>query len=232
VTLRDSVEQDGFCLVPRILEGTTVSRLIAAVEVANVARSTRKDATYGARNILEVPDVADVARSVAISSLVAGLIGTDAKPVRGIFFDKTAGANWPVAWHQDLTLALAERHDVDGWGSWSTKAGVAHVQPPVQILASMVTLRLHLDDCDADNGPLKVLPGTHKLGRIRPDQIQSQRSERAEEICLVPAGSALAMKPLLLHASSAARIPRHRRVIHIEFAPTDLLPAPLRWAFA
>ena len=230
MTLRGSVEQDGFCLVPGILDGTAISRLIAAMDHADVARSTRKDATYGARNILDVPEVTSLARSLEISSLIAELIGANAKPVRGIFFDKTAEANWPVAWHQDLTLALAERRDVDGWSGWSTKAGVAHVQPPVPILERMVTLRLHLDDCDAGNGPLKVLSGTHKLGRLRPEQIQSLRSERPEETCVAPAGSALAMKPLLLHASSAARIPHHRRVVHIEFAPADLLPQPLRWA--
>lgn len=170
-----------------------------------------------------------IANTLAIRSLVTELIGPKVRPVRGIFFDKTPDANWPVAWHQDLTLALAERHEVDGWTGWSIKAGVVHVQPPPQVLERMVTLRIHLDDCDANNGALKVLPGTHKLGRIPATKIQELRSMINEQVCVAPVGSALAMKPLLLHASSAAAKPRHRRVVHVEFAPADLLPSPLRW---
>lgn len=224
-----TVEQNGFDVFSNILDAADIATLIDAMERSDVARSTRGDATYGARNILDVPEVADIANSTKVLSPVADLIGPDARPVRGIFFDKTQGANWPVAWHQDLTLALAAKHEVDGWDNWSTKAGVAHVQPPYQILVHMITLRLHLDDCDADNGPLKVLPGTHRLGRIAAPKIQELRGAIPVQVCVAEKGSALAMKPLLLHASSAAASPRRRRVVHIEFAPKHLLPAPLRW---
>ncbi len=107
--------------------------------------------------------------------------GADCRLVRGLFFDKTPGANWPVAWHQDLTLAVAERREIAGWSNWSVKAGVPHVQPPVDILERMVTLRLQLDDCGADNGPLRVLPGSHCLGRIgrRPPRGFARRNPRA-----------------------------------------------------
>jgi ectoine hydroxylase-related dioxygenase (phytanoyl-CoA dioxygenase family) len=229
-TFAETVAQSGFAICPNIISAADVDALIVAVSQADFARSARGDDVYGARNILADPQIGALAHSAPLLSLVQTIIGPDCHPVRGIFFDKTPGANWPVAWHQDLTLAVAGRHDVPGWTNWSIKAGVHHVQPPPDILERMVTLRIQLDDSDAGNGPLRVLPGTHRLGRIKADRLKTLKSEIAEATCLAPAGSALVFKPLLLHASSAAKVPRHRRVIHLEYAPDDLLPPDMRWA--
>lgn len=223
------IERDGFAVVPDVIDDAQVAALIAVVEAADFARSMRGGEVYGARNILEVREIATLARNPNLTALVAGFIGPSAHVVRGIFFDKTPGANWPVAWHQDLSLAVAERREVEGWTNWSLKAGVHHVQPPADILERMLTLRIQLDDCGADNGPLRVLPGTHRLGRIKADRIATLRGEIAETACAASADSALAFKPLLLHASSPAKAPHHRRVIHLEYAPADLLPPVLRW---
>ena len=223
------VAENGFAVVPNVISPSLVTALIGVVETADFARSMRGDDVFGARNILDVPEIAALAAEPALTELVKTIIGPDTRTVRGTFFDKTPGANWPVAWHQDLTLAVAKRVEFDGWTNWSIKAGVHHVQPPADILERMVTLRIQLDDSDADNGPLRVRPGTHRLGRIKADRLKPLRNEIAEQSCLAPAGSALAFKPLLLHASSAAKAPRHRRVIHLEYAPRDLLPHPLRW---
>ena len=89
---------------------------------------------------------------------------------------------------------------------------------------------LHLDDCDESNGPLRVIPGSHGQGILSSEQIARHRQETAEVVCTVPAGGALVMAPLLLHASSRARSPSHRRVLHLEFAPLGLLPEGLAWA--
>lgn len=163
--------------------------------------------------------------------MIDPVVGAGARAVRGIFFDKTPGANWPVPWHQDLSLAVAEKRDVDGWTAWSVKSGVHHVQPPAPILERMLTVRLHLDDCGADSGPLRVRPGTHAMGRLTREAIETTRDTIAEQTCCVKKGDALLMRPLLLHASSAATNPSHRRVIHLEYAPPDLLPLGLDWAF-
>jgi len=127
---------------------------------------------------------------------------------------------------------VAERHDLKRWGPWSIKAGVAHVEPPARLLAAMLTIRLHLDDCHAANGPLRVQAGSHTAGRLTRDRIKGIRETAAEQIVIAPLGSALLMRPLLLHASSPAKRPDHRRVVHLEFAPDDLLPLPLTWAAA
>lgn len=224
-----AIEDDGFALFTGVLAGAAIADLISAVTDANFSRSERGGDVYGARNILEVEEIGALASSTEIRSLAESMIGADCHVVRGIYFDKTPGANWPVAWHQDLTLAVAERSETAGWRNWSVKAGVHHVQPPVEILERMVTLRIQLDDCGADNGPLRVLPGTHRLGRMSADRIRELRGASGEETCIAPAGSVLAMKPLILHASSAAKLPSHRRVIHLEYTPRDLLPPELQW---
>lgn len=142
--------------------------------------------------------------------------------MRGILFDKTPDANWKVAWHQDLSIAVRAKHDALGYGPWSVKAGIPHVQPPVNVLRSMLTVRLHLDECDERNGPLQVLPGSHVDGVLAPAEIETWRQRIKPVACLVPAGGALLMRPLILHASSPAKRPTHRRVIHIEYAAAEL----------
>lgn len=184
---------------------------------------------YALRNLLEdVPEVTALADSTAVRALVAPTLGPGCFPVRGILFDKTPEANWNVVWHQDLSIAVRERRDVEGFGPWSEKAGVVHVQPPASVLERMLTVRLHLDDCDEINGPLLVLPGSHRGGRLTAPEIQERRAQTAGVPCPVPGGGALLMRPLLLHASSASQSPRHRRVIHLEYA-AEALPGGLRW---
>jgi len=150
-------------------------------------------------------------------------------PARALFFDKNPSANWKVAWHQDLSIAVAERHEVAGFTGWSLKEGVWHVQPPAEVLERMITLRLHLDDCGPDSGPLKVISGSHREGRLSRERIEWWKTHGGVVECHVPAGGALLMRPLLLHSSSPARQPSHRRVLHVEFA-TEALPAGLQWA--
>ena len=152
--------------------------------------------------------------------------------VRGILFDKTPDENWPVAWHQDLSIAVAARVELGGYSGWSVKGSVPHVQAPVELLERMVTLRLHLDDVGVDNGRLRIAPGTHRKGRIASAEIAGQVAAcDGEVVFTAPAGDALLLKPLVLHGSARATsvAHRHRRVIHIEFAPTDGLAAGLEW---
>ncbi len=224
------VEHDGFALVPEVLGTDAVSPLIAAIGRAGEGTgSQRRGSVYALRNLLEdVPEVAELAESPAVRSLVAPVLGPGCFPVRGILVDKTPEANWNVVWHQDLSIAVRERKEADGFGSWSEKAGVVHVQPPARILERMLTVRLHLDDCDETNGPLLVLPRSHRDGRLTTPEIQQRRTVMPSVACPVPSGGALLMRPLLLHASSASQSPRHRRVIHLEYA-AEPLPAGLRW---
>jgi ectoine hydroxylase-related dioxygenase (phytanoyl-CoA dioxygenase family) len=136
--------------------------------------------------------------------------------VRGLLFDKTARQNWALGWHRDTSLALRARHDVPGFGPWTTKHGVTHAIAPRAILEQMISLRVHLDDVDDDNGPLRVKAGSHV------------REDGEERTCLAAAGDVLLFSPLLVHASSSAMRPGHRRVVQLECAHTEL-PPPLSW---
>jgi len=229
--MHQHLEQRGYVIVRRLVNPFLIMQLIQVLEATAQPRLARRGETYGIRNLLEVPEIRSLVRTEPVKALLENLLGANASAVRGMFFDKTASANWPVLWHQDLSLAVAEKHDIEGWTAWSVKNDVHHVQPPAYVLERMLTVRLHLDDCGEDNGPLKVLAGTHGLGRIARERIPALRNEIEETVCCMQAGDALIMRPLLLHASSPAAKPQHRRVIHLEFAPEGLLPIPLRCAF-
>ena len=145
----------------------------------------------------------------------------------GDFFDKVADANWNLRWHQDSVIAVRERIETAGYTAWADKVGVTQVRPPLQVLQQMLAVRIHLDDCTRDNGPLRVLCGSHHQRWDR-DQMAACRRQLREEICEVPSGGALVMRPLILHASGPAESPSHRRVVHIEYTHEEL-PGDLDW---
>lgn len=213
------VAAHGFALIPGVL---------GAAEQQDLLSLLGPVAGAGRRGLLAMPAVAALARSPRLLDLVRPHLLSEPFPVRAIYFDKSAEANWLVSWHQDLTLALRARAEVPGFGPWSTKEGIPHVQPPVELLQKMLTIRLHLDDANEANGALRVLPGSHGLGRLSADRIRELREEGSEHLCAVSAGDALLMRPLLLHASSRSASPRHRRVLHIEYAAFPL-PLELQW---
>jgi ectoine hydroxylase-related dioxygenase (phytanoyl-CoA dioxygenase family) len=127
-----------------------------------------------------------------------------------------------------MAIAVGERIDTPGFGPWSVKDGIVHVQPPCEILANMVAVRIHLDDCQVDNGALKVVPGSHLHGELSTEAINQWTESHKPVTCELLKGGVLAMRPLVLHSSTRAASPRHRRVLHIEYA-SDELPNGLRW---
>jgi ectoine hydroxylase-related dioxygenase (phytanoyl-CoA dioxygenase family) len=139
-----------------------------------------------------------------------------------IYFDKTPDTNWRVVWHQDLSIAVAQEVSAPGYGPWSEKDGVVHVHPPSSVLEQMLAVRVHLDDCDATNGPVRVLSGSHRSGRMTPAEIDKWKAGATPTECHARRGGVLAFRPLVLHASSPALSPKHRRVIHFEFAAAAL----------
>lgn len=150
-------------------------------------------------------------------------------PARILAFDKRHGANWGVGWHQDRTIAVADRRDVPGFAHWSTRAGVAHVEPPMELLARMRTVRLHLDDCDDDNGALETIPGSHRLGRLTEDAVDALVTDAASRSHPARRGDALVLVLPIVHRSKKAAVPRRRRVLHVDYGPVSL-PGGLCWA--
>jgi ectoine hydroxylase-related dioxygenase (phytanoyl-CoA dioxygenase family) len=228
--MAEQVDRDGFAVLDPAFDPAGIEHLSAAV--ADAARKDgirRRGQVLAMRNLLEsVPEVADLARSATMKAMVEAVLGPGSFAVRGILFDKTPETNWKVAWHQDLTIAVKRRVDVPGFGPWSEKAGVVSVQPPTSILEGMVTVRVNLDPCGADNGPVRVLPGSHRIGRLSAAEISRWRGDVPEVLTAAGRGGVLLMRPLLLHASSPAISPGQRRIIHIDFAAAQL-PGQLEW---
>lgn len=163
-----------------------------------------------------------------VGSIAAAALGPDGRPVRAVLFDKTAARNWALGWHQDRTIVVEERADVDGFGPWTVKAGLVQVEPPFPILERMVTLRVHLDPVDATNAPLRIVPGSHRLGRLPEAAIEHVVKDRGERLCLANRGDVWLYATPIVHGSHAADPPRRRRVLQVDYAAIDL-PAPLRW---
>jgi len=227
----EALARDGFAWVRGAVEEPLVAALRQAFEALPEGTGVRRrgGGVFAVRNALgAVPETGAVLRAAPIHAAIEALLGPDARPVKATLFDKTATANWNVGWHQDVTIAVHERREAPGFGAWSVKAGVPHVQPPAAVLEGMLAARLHLDPCGADNGPLRVLPGSHRSGRLTAAEQARWVAECDPVLCTAEAGDLLLLRPLLLHASTPARAPGHRRVLHVEYAAAAL-PDGLEW---
>lgn len=211
------IEEYGFAVVPICLSEQTVEHLCLHLG----------DTKHARRNLLQDPVVRELAASEAVRQTVAAVLGSECFSVRGILFNKTPDSNWKVVWHQDRTIAVRERRETPTFGPWSVKAGVPHVQPPVRVMERMLAIRLHLDESHESNGPLRLVPGSHAVGCLSGEALETWK-QRPSVVCTVPRGGAILMRPLMVHASSSSSKPEPRRVIHLEFA-ADELPNGLEW---
>jgi ectoine hydroxylase-related dioxygenase (phytanoyl-CoA dioxygenase family) len=221
----------GFAVVGNVLDASALADADAILRTVLESSDTgrRTGAAYGVRQLLEAaPALRDWVATKTIRELVEPIAGPSAQIVRAIYFDKTPDANWKVAWHQDLTIAVRELREVAGFTNWTMKGCVAHAQPPASILENILTVRIHLDQTDETNGALRVIAGSHRDGRLGPEAIEQWKAAGSAVLCRVPAGGTLLMRPLLLHASSPGTQPARRRVIHLEFS-TEKLPGGLEW---
>lgn len=209
----EPIQKQGFAIIPEILAPKDVDPLLDELSRSDLPRSRA-----GVRHAMRLPVVAAVARDSQLMEIAQQVLGEGAFPFRATLFDKSSTANWLVVWHQDTALPLLERREMPGWGPWSVKDGVTYAHAPASALSQVLALRVHLDDSTAENGPLRVLPGTHTLG-VLTDETLHELSTRIEAVdCLAPCGGVLAMSPLIVHASSKSQSEIPRRVLHIEYA--------------
>ena len=207
---------NGFAVLPGVFAVGEIENIAREVE-SNLIRRSRA----GARHLLAVHSMAALARDSRLMSIAAEALGGEPIPFGATLFDKSLATNWLVAWHQDTALPLRERRDAEGWGAWSIKGGITYAHAPTSALSQVIALRVHLDSSTVDNGPLRVLPGTHRLGVLTDEQIHVVASEKEPVTCTVDRGGVLVMRPLLVHASSKAATDAPRRVLHLEYASTS-----------
>jgi hypothetical protein len=163
-----------------------------------------------------------------VGAIAARALDGSPQPVRAVLFDKTASANWSLAWHQDRVVAVRERVDVDGFGPWSRKHGALHVAPPFEVLRAMITLRIHIDPVPATNAPLLIAPGSHQLGKIAEIDIPAAVARCGVATCLAEPGDVWVYATPILHASERATKPTRRRVLQVDYAIGEL-PGGLAW---
>lgn len=222
-----AIQEQGFGIINDSLAQQDVDDLLEELSQANLPRSRA-----GVRHAMKLATVATIAQGSRLLGIAQQILGSSAFPFRATLFDKSPTANWLVVWHQDTALPLQERCEVPGWGPWSMKDGVTYAHAPANALSQVLALRVHLDDSTVDNGPLRVLPGTHTLGVLTDGSLHDLSTRVPAVDCLMPRGRVLAMRPLIVHASSKSQSEAPRRVLHIEYANSMNVADGLKLAIA
>lgn len=225
--LHDRIAGDGFAIIPDVISADEIARFLGELGEKPLPRSRA-----GFRHAMRHETIAALSRRPSLVEIAKEILGAAAIPFRATLFDKSPTSNWLVVWHQDTALPIQRRRDVPGWGPWSVKDGITYAHAPAAPLERVIALRVHLDDSTAENGPLRVLPGTHAIGVLEDAAIHQLAADIAPVDCIVPLGGVIAMKPLIVHASSKSRSDQPRRVLHIEYAPSLDLQDGLTLAIA
>lgn len=204
------------------------SRVLTDAECERIALRVPSNGRPGSRCLLNEAWCAELAGTIRRHDELAVHVPRAHVAVQCTCFEKSVAGNWLVPMHQDLGIPVARRVAHPRLSGWSEKEGVLYVQPPAHFLRQLVAVRLHLDACGKADGPLKVVPGSHRLGRFSAAQVSLMRHGCGEIACPVPRGSTMVMRPLLLHASSKSCGEGRRRELHFLFGPRSL-PFGLHW---
>ncbi|MEO6524063.1 MAG: phytanoyl-CoA dioxygenase family protein [Mucilaginibacter sp.] len=228
--LLQDFDDKGFIIIEDVYTHQEIEQLLTAINSIPVNGSTfrKTNNLFAIRQFLnEVPVSRPLIFNDKLKGIIKQLLGDDFFATKAIYFDKPPQSNWFVAYHQDLTISVNKRVDINGYGPWTVKQNQFAVQPPIGILENNFTIRIHLDDTDENNGALKVISGSNRKGIYRAETIDWDTE--TEVFCPVKKGGIMLMRPLLLHASNRSTNNLSRRVIHIEFSNSEL-PAEIAWS--
>lgn len=227
---RTEITNNGFTTVTNIYSDQEIEQILLTIDHADRTKETfRKSADlFAIRQFLkEIPETTNLVFNENLKKVVGQLFGDNYFAVKSIYFDKPETSNWYVSYHQDLTISVDKKVEIENFGPWTIKQNQFAVQPPIDILENLYTIRIHLDDTDENNGALRVIPESHSKKIYRPETIDW--TTETETTCNVEKGGIMIMKPLILHSSSKTTNNKRRRVIHIEFSNQEL-PTPIKWA--
>jgi Phytanoyl-CoA dioxygenase (PhyH) len=228
------IDRDGFALIGDVYSSSemrdTIERLSTCLNdlpSSSAALRSRNGKVYALRNALDLfPFATTLWQREPLTTLLTEVLGARAGLVRGLFFDKPPERSWSLPWHKDLTIAVRDNaHKSTSFRNPTCKAGIPHVEAPVELLNRMLTLRIHLDDANETNGALRVIPGSHRDSNTTAD------STSVGKLIEANAGDVLAMRPLLSHCSGTSHpnTLQHRRIIHLEFAADRKLLDGFEW---
>lgn len=227
---KNTIRENGFTVIGDIFSDQEIQEISTAIQATDSSKATfrKSEDLFAIRQFLkEVPGIHDLIFNEKMKNVIREIFGDRYFVVKSIYFDKPETSNWYVAYHQDLTISVDQKVQLEGFGPWTTKQNQFAVQPPPEILENIYTIRIHLDETDEHNGALKVVSGSHAKGIYRPENIDW--TIETETLCQVDKGGIMIMKPLLLHGSNRTTNGKRRRVIHIEFSDREL-PAGMNWS--
>lgn len=229
-TFKSALHQDGFVIVPDIYTPQETESILSLIDSANKQTSNFKlsNGLFAIRQFLkEIPEAGKLIFNDRLNYIITKLFGDNFFVIKSIYFDKPEQSNWFVPYHQDLTISVDKKLDLLFYDKWTVKQDQFAVQPPLSILKSIYTIRIHLDNTDQHNGALKVIPGSHEKGIYRPETIDW--TTETETTCNVESGGIMIMRPLLLHSSNKTTNQQKRRVVHIEVS-NQAIATGLKWA--
>ena len=217
----------GYSITEQVFSERECEELLTALSESLIMRGRA-----GARHLMANSLVDATANDPRLLGIAKSSLGDSAIPYRATLFEKKGDANWLVVWHQDTALPLSSINDSPEWGPWSKKAGVIYAHAPTWALSRTVALRLHLDASTNENGPLRIIPGSHVNGVLNDEDVLAVAKRETAVNCVGPRGSVLSMRPLVIHSSSKSKADLPRRVLHIEYAGSLDLSDTVRLAIA
>jgi len=227
---KDNLYNKGFSIVDGIYNDFEIESILNSISNADQTNTTfrKSEDLFAIRQVVkEIPEILQFIFNDNLKNLISNILGNDYFIVKSIYFDKPENSNWYVAYHQDLTISVDKKAEIENFVNWTKKHNQFAVQPPISVLENIVTLRIHLDETNSENGALKVIENSHSKGIYRPETINWENEK--EVTCNVNKGGVMLMKSLILHSSGRTTNSKKRRVIHIELSNIDL-PKEINWA--
>jgi len=233
MTYLNQVNNQGFSIINNIFSEDEIENIISLIE--NKTGDNQENKTFRKSEDLfairqfhkEIPETLPFIFNEKLQEIIACTFGEGFFITKSIYFDKPEKSNWFVAYHQDLTISVDRKIEVENFENWTVKQNQFAVQPPTEILENNFTIRIHIDNTTKDNGALKVINNSHSKGILRIENLDFKNEK--ETICEVERGGIMIMKPLLFHASNKTTNNERRRVIHLEFSKKHL-PNGLEWS--
>jgi ectoine hydroxylase-related dioxygenase (phytanoyl-CoA dioxygenase family) len=226
---KSEITENGFAIISDVYTENEVHRILKCIDQSEQHEDSivKTAELFAIRQLLKkIPELHKLLFNRTLKAILAKQFDSNYHLTKAIYFDKPQASNWFVPFHQDLSISVDQKVETDQYVNWTFKKGQLGVQPPLTILQNTITLRIHLDDTDENNGALKVIPKSHLKGIIRTDS--KEWNTENERICKVQKGGVMLMKPLTLHASNRTTNGKRRRVVHLEFNDCQLVES-LNW---
>ncbi|WP_027003989.1 phytanoyl-CoA dioxygenase family protein [Hugenholtzia roseola] len=227
---KNELIDNGFTIINNIYSDKEIEKILFIIDQTDKTKDTFRKSPdlFAIRQFLkEVPEIKNTIFNNNLKNTIKLFFGNDYFVVKSIYFDKTENSNWYVPYHQDLTISVDKKVELENFNFWTKKQNQFSVQPPINIIENIYTIRIHLDNTDENNGALRVIPKSHLKKIYRPETIDWK--VEVETVCNVDKGGIMIMKPLILHSSNRTTNNKKRRVIHLEFSNIEL-PTELKWA--